>query len=69
MRAEIACSELTGFNQSSMLEQFHAKPVEIYSNHEDRKSQGHQEAVVSAIEEHNSRDKVDNSNVISEICK
>lgn len=29
-----------------MLEQFHAEPVEINSNHEDRESQGHQKAVI-----------------------
>lgn len=29
-----------------MLEQFHAEPVEINSNHEDGESQGHQKAVI-----------------------
>ena len=37
-----------------MLEQFHAKPVQIYSNKEDRKCQGHQEAIVPMVEENNS---------------
>ena len=27
--------------KSCVLEQFHADPMEIYSNHKDRKSQGH----------------------------
>lgn len=35
--------------KSGVFEQLHTKPVEVYSNHKDGESQGHQEAIIPVI--------------------